>query len=74
MTPTPTPNPTQAAADRLAVLDVDDLQRLAALELERQTKQLQVEVSEAVMERLLREVAGEVRRIDERRGVAGSEY
>jgi len=26
------------------------------------------------MERLLREVAGEVRRIDERRGVAGSEY
>ena len=56
------------------MLDVDDLQRLAALELERQTKQLHVEVSEAVMERLLREVAGEVRRIDERRGVAGREY
>ena len=54
------------------MLDVDDLQRLAALELERQTRQLHVEVSEAVMDRLLREVAGEVRRIDQRRGVVGS--
>ena len=57
-----------------AHMDPTRRQRLAALELERQTKQLQVEVSEAVIERLLREVAGEVRRIDEGRGVAGSEY
>ena len=54
------------------MLDVDDLQRLAALELERQTRQLHVEVSEAVMARLLHEVAAEVREIDERRRVAGS--
>jgi hypothetical protein len=54
------------------MLDVDDLQRLAARELERQTRQLHVEVSEAVMDRLLREVAVDVRRIDQRRGVAGT--
>ena len=57
---------------RLAVRDVDDLQQLAATELDRQARQVQREVSDAVMARLLAEVAADVQRIDEQRAGGGA--
>ena len=57
---------------RLAVCDVDDLQQLAATELDRQARQVQREVSDAVMARLLAEVAADVQRIDEQRAGGGA--
>ena len=51
---------------------MDDLQQLAATELDRQARQVQREVSDAVMARLLAEVAADVQRIDEQRAGGGA--
>ena len=58
----------EAAEIRLAAVDNEDLQHRHLVMLEREMRAVQVEVSDAVMVRLVREVVADLQEVERRRG------